>query len=70
MPIANGLCLTLVHLASTPFFNTRADPERCTGVADFTGDQAVTQLPLSRVAAITSVPTEAAIQEIVLGRQD
>ena len=51
-PIAIGLCLTIVHLASIPVTNTSVNPARSTGVALFVGDWAIAQLWLFWVAPI------------------
>lgn len=51
-PIAIGLCLTIVHLASIPVTNTSVNPARSTGVAVFVGDWAIAQLWLFWVAPI------------------
>ena len=51
-PIAIGLCLTLIHLISTPVTNTSVNPARSTGVALFVGGWAVAQLWLFWAAPI------------------
>ena len=51
-PIAIGLCLTLIHLISTPVTNTAVNPARSTGVAVFVGGWAIQQLWLFWVAPI------------------
>ena len=44
VPVAIGLCLTLIHLISIPVTNTAVNPARSTGVAVFAGDWTVEQL--------------------------
>jgi len=51
-PIAIGLCLTLIHLASIPVTNTSVNPARSTGVALFVGGWATAQLWLFWVAPL------------------
>ncbi len=43
-PLAIGLALTLIHLASIPVTNTSVNPARSTGVALFAGGWALVQL--------------------------
>lgn len=43
-PVAIGLCLTLIHLASIPITNTSVNPARSTGVAIYAGGAALAQL--------------------------
>lgn len=51
-PLAIGLCLTLIHLASIPVTNTSVNPARSTGVALYAGGWALSQLWLFWVAPI------------------
>jgi aquaporin Z len=51
-PIAIGLALTLIHLASIPVTNTSVNPARSTGVALFATNGALAQLWLFWVAPI------------------
>jgi aquaporin Z len=51
-PIANGLCLTLIHLISIPVDNTSVNPARSTGVALIAGGWALQQLWLFWLAPI------------------
>ena len=51
-PIAIGLCLTLIHLASIPVTNTSVNPARSTGPALFAGGWALEQLWAFWVAPI------------------
>ncbi|HXK59661.1 MAG TPA: aquaporin Z [Acidobacteriota bacterium] len=51
-PLAIGLALTLIHLATIPVTNTSVNPARSTGPAIFVGGQAVTQLWLFWLAPI------------------
>ena len=52
VPLAIGLCLTLIHLISIPVTNTSVNPARSTGVAVFAGGWAMAQLWLFWVAPI------------------
>ena len=51
-PIAIGLGLTLIHLASIPVTNTSVNPARSLGVAWFAGGAALAQVWLFIVAPI------------------
>ncbi len=51
-PIAIGLCLTLIHLSSSPVTNTSVNPARSTGPAIFVGGWALSQLWLFWLAPI------------------
>ncbi len=51
-PVAIGLALTLIHLASIPVTNTSVNPARSTGPALFVGGWALSQLWLFWVAPI------------------
>lgn len=51
-PIAIGLSLTLIHLISIPITNTSVNPARSTGVAIFSGGNAIIQLWMFWVAPI------------------
>jgi len=51
-PLAIGLALTLIHLATIPVTNTSVNPARSTGTAIFVGGQAVAQLWLFWLAPI------------------
>lgn len=51
-PIAIGLCLTIIHLASIPVTNTSVNPARSLGPALFVGGWAIEQLWLFWVAPI------------------
>ncbi len=43
-PLAIGLCLTIIHLATIPVSNTSVNPARSTGPALFAGSEALQQL--------------------------
>jgi aquaporin Z len=64
-PIAIGLCLTLIHLISSPVTNTSVNPARSTGVALFVGDWAITQLWLFWVAPIVGAVLGAGIYRFI-----
>ena len=51
-PLAIGLALTLIHLATIPVTNTSVNPARSTGPAIFVGGQALAQLWLFWLAPI------------------
>ncbi len=51
-PIAIGLSLTLIHLASIPVSNTSVNPARSTGPALFAGSDALVQLWVFWVAPL------------------
>ena len=51
-PLAIGLCLTLIHLASIPVTNTSVNPARSTGPALIVGGTALTQLWLFWIAPV------------------
>ena len=51
-PLAIGLALTLIHLASIPITNTSVNPARSTGPAIFQGDWALEQLWMFWLAPI------------------
>lgn len=51
-PIAIGLCLTLIHLISTPVTNTSVNPARSTGPALVAGGLALQQLWVFWIAPI------------------
>ena len=68
-PIAIGLCLTLIHLISSPVTNTSVNPARSTAVAVFVGDWAVAQLWLFWAAPIAGAILGAVIYRFVVGRQ-
>ncbi|MDX6751021.1 aquaporin Z [Geminicoccaceae bacterium 1502E] len=51
-PLAIGLCLTLIHLASIPVTNTSVNPARSTGPAMFAGGAAMAQLWLFWLAPL------------------
>ena len=64
-PIAIGLGLTLIHLISIPVSNTSVNPARSTGVAFFSGGEAVTQLWLFWVAPIIGAVIGAIIYKVI-----
>jgi aquaporin Z len=64
-PIAIGLGLTLIHLISIPVSNTSVNPARSTGVAFFSGGEAVSQLWLFWVAPIIGAVIGAIIYKVI-----
>ena len=69
VPIAIGLCLTLIHLVSSPVSNTSVNPARSTGVALFAQTGALGQLWLFWVAPIMGGIIGAVIYKAVAGPQ-
>ena len=69
VPIAIGLCLTLIHLVSIPVSNTSVNPARSTGVALFAQTGALGQLWLFWVAPIMGGIIGAVIYKAVAGPQ-
>ena len=69
VPIAIGLCLTLIHLVSIPVSNTSVNPARSTGVALFAQTGALGQLWLFWVAPIMGSIIGAVIYKAVAGPQ-
>ncbi len=69
VPIAIGLCLTLIHLGSIPVSNTSVNPARSTGVALFAQTGALGQLWLFWVAPIMGGIIGAVIYKAVAGPQ-
>lgn len=65
VPLAIGLCLTLIHLISIPVTNTSVNPARSTGVAVFVGDRALAQLRLLWVAPIAGAILAAALYRFI-----
>jgi len=63
--IANGLCLTLIHLISIPVTNTSVNPARSTGVAVYAGGWALQQLWLFWVAPVIGAFLGAAVYRFV-----
>ena len=70
VPIAIGLCLTLIHLISIPVTNTSVNPARSTGVALYVGGWAVGQLWLFWVAPIIGGIIGAGICRFIGGTKD
>lgn len=70
VPIAIGLCLTLIHLISIPVTNTSVNPARSTGVAVFVGDWAVAQLWLFWLAPIAGAVLGALIYKFIGSLED
>ena len=70
VPIAIGLCLTLIHLVSIPVSNTSVNPARSTGVALFAQTGALGQLWLFWVAPIMGSIIGAVIYKAVVGDRD
>ena len=70
VPIAIGLCLTLIHLVSIPVSNTSVNPARSTGVALFAQTGALGQLWLFWVAPIMGSIIGAVIYKAVAGARD
>jgi aquaporin Z len=64
-PIANGLCLTLIHLISIPVTNTSVNPARSTGVALFADGPALAQLWLFWVAPLAGAAVGAGIWRVL-----
>lgn len=69
VPIAIGLCLTLIHLVSIPVSDTSVNPARSTGVALFAQTGALGQLWLFWVAPIMGSIIGAVIYKAVAGPQ-
>jgi len=69
VPIAIGLCLTLIHLISIPVTNTSENPARSTGVAVFVGDWALIQFWLFWVAPIIGAVMGAFVYRAIGGGQ-
>lgn len=67
-PIAIGLGLTLIHLASIPVTNTSVNPARSTGVALFAQTAALSQLWLFWVAPLVGAVVGATIWKVLLGK--
>jgi aquaporin Z len=67
-PIAIGLGLTLIHLASIPVTNTSVNPARSTGVALFAETAAFSQLWLFWVAPLIGAALGAIIWKSLLGK--
>ncbi|HFQ5383817.1 TPA: aquaporin Z [Vibrio vulnificus] len=67
VPIAIGLCLTLIHLISIPVTNTSVNPARSTGVALYVGDWATAQLWLFWVAPILGALLGAVAYKLISG---
>jgi aquaporin Z len=66
-PIAIGLSLTLIHLASIPVTNTSVNPARSIGPALFAGWDAIAQLWLFIVAPIAGAAIAAVTYRVVVG---
>ena len=69
VPIAIGLCLTLIHLVTIPVSDTSVNPARSTGVALFAQTGALGQLWLFWVAPIMGSIIGAVIYKAVAGPQ-
>ena len=70
VPIAIGLCLTLIHLVSIPVSNTSVNPARSSGVALFAQTGALSQLWLFWVAPIVGGMIGAVVYKAVAGARD
>ena len=66
-PIAIGLGLTIIHLASIPVTNTSVNPARSMGVAWFAGGAAISQLWLFIVAPIVGAVIAGATYAAITG---
>ena len=66
-PIAIGLGLTIIHLASIPVTNTSVNPARSMGVAWFAGGAAIAQLWLFIVAPILGAVIAGATYAAITG---
>jgi aquaporin Z len=66
-PIAIGLGLTVIHLASIPVTNTSANPARSLGVAWFAGGAALSQVWLFIVAPIIGAAIAGATYKFITG---
>ncbi len=66
-PLAIGLCLTIVHLASIPITNTSVNPARSTGPALFAGAAALGQLWLFWVAPLIGAVIAGLAYNFLLG---
>ncbi|MDT8895842.1 aquaporin Z [Halomonas sp. I1] len=66
-PLASGLCLTLIYLASIPVTNGSINPARSTGIALLVGDWALAQLWLFWVAPILGGLLGAILYRMVSG---
>lgn len=69
-PIAIGLGLTIIHLASIPITNTSVNPARSTGVALFVGGWAVAQLWLFWLAPIVGAVIGAGAYRLIGSADD
>lgn len=70
LPIAMGLCLTLIHLASIPISNTSVNPARSTATAIFEGGWALSQLWLFWVAPVVGGALAAYVYRYIAGSDD
>ena len=66
-PIAIGLGLTIIHLASIPVTNTSVNPARSLGVAWFAGAAALSQVWLFIVAPILGAAIAGATYAAITG---
>lgn len=67
-PIAIGLSLTLIHLASIPVSNTSVNPARSTGPALFAGSDALVQLWAFWAAPLVGAAIAGATYALMFGR--
>ena len=67
-PIAIGLSLTLIHLASIPVSNTSVNPARSTGPALFAGSDALVQLWAFWAAPLVGAAIAGATYALLFGR--
>lgn len=67
-PIAIGLVLTLIHLASIPVSNTSVNPARSTGPALFAGSDALVQLWAFWAAPLVGAALAGATYAMLFGR--
>jgi aquaporin Z len=69
-PLAIGLALTLIHLASIPVSNTSVNPARSTGPALFAGGEALAQLWVFWLAPLVGGLVAGASYVALFGKAD
>jgi aquaporin Z len=69
-PLAIGLGLTLIHLASIPVTNTSVNPARSTGVALFVGGWAIRQLWVFWLAPVAGAVAGAGIYRFICEEEE
>jgi aquaporin Z len=67
-PLAIGLSLTLIHLASIPVSNTSVNPARSTGPALFAGGDALVQLWAFWAAPLVGAAIAGATYVLLFGK--